>query len=123
ARRRCASTSGCWGSEVATNQRLQRVRGTMFVTDNHRYRQRMVERRRGHLWWKILLALLLVVVMAAVAGYWYMRPLLLTGTGYAAHNACAVANISERTDPAEDLPPNPLVPYLRTSTGDGSVTA
>lgn len=99
------------------------MRGTMFVTDNHRYRQRMVERRRGHLWWKILLALLLVVVMAAVAGYWYMRPLLLTGTGYAAHNACAVANISERTDPAEDLPPNPLVPYLRTSTGDGSVTA
>lgn len=83
----------------------------------------MAERRRGRLWWKILLALVLVVVIALVAVYWYMRPLLLTGTGYAAHNACAVTNISDRTDPENDLPPNPLVPYLRTSADDGSVTA
>lgn len=83
----------------------------------------MVERRRGRLWWKIPLALVLVLVVALVAVYWYLRPLLLTGTGYAAHNACAVTNISDRTDPSLDLPPNPLVPYLRTSTGDGSVTA
>ncbi|GAB3811625.1 serine hydrolase [Tessaracoccus terricola] len=83
----------------------------------------MVERRRGRLWWKILLALVLVVVTALVAVYWYMRPLLLTGTGYAAHNACAVTHVSDRTDPENDLPPNPLVPYLRTTSDDGSVTA
>jgi CubicO group peptidase (beta-lactamase class C family) len=45
------------------------------------------------------------------------RPLLETGTGYAAHNACAVAFVAERpaTSAADDLPPNPLVPLLRTS--------
>ncbi|MCA1782677.1 MAG: serine hydrolase domain-containing protein [Dermatophilaceae bacterium] len=72
----------------------------------------------------ILLGLLGLVVVGVVAAYWYARPLLLTGTGYAAHNACALAELSGRSDPATDLPPNPLVPYLRTSTGeDGSVTA
>lgn len=73
---------------------------------------------------RILIGLLALVVVAVVAGYWYARPLLLTGTGYAAHNACALAELSARTDAATDLPPNPLVPYLRTSTNeDGSVTA
>jgi CubicO group peptidase (beta-lactamase class C family) len=73
---------------------------------------------------RILLGLLALVVVAVVAGYWYVRPLLLTGTGYAAHNACALAELAGRTDADSDLPPNPLVPYLRTSThGDGSVTA
>ncbi len=28
------------------------------------------------------------LVVALLGGYWYERPLLLTGTGYAAHNAC-----------------------------------
>lgn len=62
----------------------------------------------------------LVVVLAAalVAAYWYARPLLLTGTGYAAHNACALKELSGRTDAASDLPSNPLVPYLRTSVAD-----
>ncbi len=57
----------------------------------------------------------LVLVIAVVAGYWYIRPLLLTGTGYAAHNACALKFVAGRDDAAADLPPNPLVPYLRTS--------
>ncbi len=75
-------------------------------------------RRRG---WRILrrllLAVVVLVVLALVGGYWYARPLLLTGTGYAAHNDCAIRAITGRTDPATDLPPNPLVPYLRTSQG------
>lgn len=62
-----------------------------------------------------------VSVAAATGGYWYARPLLLTGTGYAAHNACAVTNVAGRDDPDADLPPNPLVPYLRTRT-DGAAT-
>ncbi|MFW2380393.1 MAG: serine hydrolase domain-containing protein [Acidimicrobiales bacterium] len=73
---------------------------------------------------RVLLGLLVFVIVALVAGYWYQRPLLLTGTGYAAHNACAVENISERTDPEKDLPPNPLVPWLRwNSSDDGSTKA
>lgn len=84
----------------------------------------MVERRRGRLWWKILLAPVLVLVIALVAVYWYLRPLLLTGTGYAAHNACATTFISGRDNPEADLPPNPLVPYLTVEIrDDGSATA
>ncbi|HQR28208.1 MAG TPA: serine hydrolase [Nocardioides sp.] len=73
---------------------------------------------------RILVGLLLLVVVALVAGYWYERPLLLTGTGYAAHNACAVEHVAGRDDPEDDLPPNPLVPYLRTKdVGDDGVQA
>ena len=79
--------------------------------------------RRRRLAVRILAAVLAVLAVALVGGYWYERPLLLTGTGYAAHNACAVTKIAGRTDPATDLPPNPLVPYLRTSPDAGSVRA
>lgn len=59
---------------------------------------------------------LLVVLLAALGGgYWYASPLLLTGTGYAAHNACALQLLALRLDTRTDLPPNPLVPYLRTT--------
>ncbi len=68
---------------------------------------------------RIWVGLLAVVLAAGVGGYWYARPLLLTGTGYAAHNACALISVAGRqgaaTDPLPldaDLPPNPLVPYL-----------
>jgi len=71
---------------------------------------------------KILAALLGLVMIALVAGYWYERPLLLTGTGYAAHNACAVTKVAGRTNPAVDLPPNPLVPYLRESSSGDELT-
>ncbi len=70
---------------------------------------------------RILAGLLLALLVAGVAGYWYERPLLLTGTGYAAHNACALENIAGRDDPTQDLPPNPLVPVLRSKT-EGSET-
>jgi CubicO group peptidase (beta-lactamase class C family) len=69
---------------------------------------------------RILATAAVVVLVALVAGYWYERPLLLTGTGYAAHNACAVTKVAGRTNPEADLPPNPLVPYLRSSSDDGS---
>ncbi|WP_062385737.1 serine hydrolase domain-containing protein [Demequina iriomotensis] len=63
------------------------------------------------------------VAVALTAGYWYERPLLVTGTGYAAHNACALDVIAGRDDAASDLPPNPLVPVLRTRvTDDGAAT-
>ena len=61
-----------------------------------------------------MVALLLVVLSGGV--YVWQRPLLLTGTGYAAHNACALEAVAGRGDPEDDLPPNPLVPVLRTST-------
>ena len=69
-----------------------------------------------------LVALLLLVLVVAVGGYWYERPLLLTGTGYAAHNACALEGIAGRSDPADDLPSNPLVPILRTKQTDDGAT-
>lgn len=61
-----------------------------------------------------------VLLVAGIAGYWYLRPLLRTGTGYAAHNLCAVTNLAGRDDAAADLPPNALVPYLTPwQGGDG----
>ncbi len=64
---------------------------------------------------KLLLGLVLTLLVVAIGAYWWQRPLLLTATGYAAHNACAVERLAGRTDPADDLPPNPLVPLLSTS--------
>ena len=62
----------------------------------------------------IVVAILVLVLIAAFTGvYLWQQPILLTGTGYAAHNACAVTGVAGRDDPATDLPPNPLVPYLQ----------
>ncbi|MGJ3508284.1 serine hydrolase domain-containing protein [Enemella sp. A6] len=68
------------------------------------------------------LVLLGVLVLAVVGGFWYVRPLLLTGTGYAAHNACALAHLADR-DHNSDLPPNPLVPHLRVSLSRDGASA
>ena len=62
-----------------------------------------------------------MLLVALVGGYWYERPLLRTGTGYAAHNACALDHLAGRSDAQTDLPQNPLVPYLRSSA-EGDVT-
>ena len=71
---------------------------------------------------RVLVGVVVLAVVGGVAGYWYARPLLLTGTGYAAHNACALTHLADR--PAgEDLPPNPLVPYLRTAATDDGARA
>jgi CubicO group peptidase (beta-lactamase class C family) len=70
-----------------------------------------------------------LLVLAGVGGLLaggvlYARPLLETGTGYAAHNACAVALLAGRGEAAaDDLPPNPLVPFLRTSVDDSAGSA
>ena len=72
---------------------------------------------------RILLVVLGLIVVALVAGYWWQRPLLLTGTGYAAHNACALDTIAGRSHPEDDLPPNPLVPLLRSSTDPDGATS
>ncbi|MBB1030424.1 serine hydrolase [Dietzia sp. SLG310A2-38A2] len=65
-----------------------------------------------------VVAVLVLLIAAVVAlGTWY-RPMLLTGTGYAAHNACAIHFLTGRDDPETDLPPNPLVPLLRTEIDD-----
>ncbi|QWC84350.1 beta-lactamase family protein [Nocardioidaceae bacterium] len=70
----------------------------------------------------VLIAVGLLVVVL-VGGYWYARPLLLTGTGYAAHNACALQFLADRDDPERDLPDNPLIPVLRTSVDETGATA
>ncbi len=72
-----------------------------------------------HVLSRILLLVLVVVLVALVGGYLYAKPLLFTGSGYAAHNACAVTFVAGRSDPAGDLPPNPLVAYLRTDVQPG----
>ena len=71
---------------------------------------------------RVALLALGAVAAAAVGAGAYARPLLETGTGYAAHNACAVTHVAGRGADAadDDLPPNPLVPLLRTSVDDAS---
>lgn len=70
-----------------------------------------------------VVAVLALILIAAFTGvYLWQQPILLTGTGYAAHNACAVTEVAGRDDPATDLPPNPLVPYLEVS-GAGDPTS
>jgi CubicO group peptidase (beta-lactamase class C family) len=82
----------------------------------------MARRSVGRVVRRVLLVLVLLLVVGLVGGYWYERPLLLTGTGYAAHNACAVEQLAGRDDPSADLPDNPLVPVLRTSSSKDRVT-
>lgn len=72
---------------------------------------------------RVALVLLLIVVAGLVGGYWYERGVILTGNGYAAHNACAVTEIAGRDNPDEDLTANPLKPLLRTKVEDGVATA
>lgn len=83
----------------------------------------MTQTKRATLRNRILLGIVGVLVVALVAGYWYMRPLLMTGTGYAAHNACALHFISDRDDHETDLPPNPIVPVLRATIDEDAGTA
>jgi len=71
---------------------------------------------------KILLIVLVVIIVVLVGGYTYERPLLVTGTGYAAHNACAVRLIAGRDDPSQDLPGNPIRPLLKTDASKSSAT-
>lgn len=70
----------------------------------------------------VVVAVLVLVLIAAFAGvYRWQQPILLTGTGYAAHNACAITEVTGRDDPESDLPSNPLLPYVQVS-GEGDPT-
>ncbi len=69
---------------------------------------------------RVLAVLLVLVIAGAIGGYLYARPLIATGTGYAAHNTCAVSLVAGRDDPEDDLPPNPLVPYLTGYVNQGA---
>lgn len=80
----------------------------------------MTRRRKALIAVVAVLALLIAAVVAV--GAWY-RPMLLTGTGYAAHNACALHYLVGRQDPETDLPPNPLVPVMQTSIDEENGTA
>ncbi|WP_062464012.1 serine hydrolase domain-containing protein [Demequina soli] len=71
----------------------------------------------------IVIASVATLAVGVTAAYWYERPMLLTGTGYAAHNACALHAIAGRDDAADDLPPNPLVPVLSTKLTDDGTAA
>lgn len=65
---------------------------------------------------RLALGIAITVLLLLVGGVVYARPLLVTGTGYAAHNACAITFLTDRGTDAhpDDLPDNPLVPLLRT---------
>jgi CubicO group peptidase (beta-lactamase class C family) len=74
---------------------------------------------------RVVLGVIGVLVLLVAAGLLYARPILLTATGYAAHNACAVELLVGRgaDASADDLPPNPLVPLLRTTVDASSGSA
>jgi CubicO group peptidase (beta-lactamase class C family) len=80
-------------------------------------------RLRGRLWIRIVGGVVALAMIGAIAAYWWVRPLLRTGTGYAAHNACALDSIAHRTPLTADLPPNPLVPYLHVDADSGGYRA
>ena len=70
-----------------------------------------------------VLGVLLAVLVAGVA--WYLRPIAPIATGYAAQIVCGAVHLQDRTVEAgmDDLPANPLVPFLRVEAGDGDVRA
>lgn len=71
----------------------------------------------------IAAAIVVVVVLAVGTGvYRWQRPMILTATGYAAHNACAVAEIAGRDNAARDLPPNPLESFTRWGDDESDAT-
>ncbi|MCE5291213.1 MAG: beta-lactamase family protein [Nocardiaceae bacterium] len=72
---------------------------------------------------RVVVVVVLLAVIGLVGGYWYERPVMFTGSGYAAHSACATVITAHRDNPRDDLPPDPLSILLRLSYGDQSVTA
>lgn len=65
-----------------------------------------------------------VVVLLAGGVAWYLGPIAPVATGYAAKTTCSGVFVGGRDDAhvAQDVPPNPLVPLLRTTVDDRSVT-
>lgn len=74
---------------------------------------------------KVVLGLVVLVALLVGGAAWYLGPIAPIATGYAAKTACSAVFVSDRSleDGLGDLPPNPLVPLLRTERDDseGSV--
>lgn len=75
----------------------------------------------------VLVAVVAVAVLPVGGATWYLRPIAPIATGYAAKTVCSGHFVSGRPADAvlDDLPDNPLVPYLRTAADDtvGTVSA
>lgn len=69
----------------------------------------------------VLVAVLALLALLAGGVAWYLGPIAPIATGYAAKTLCSGVFVSERPveEVMDDLPDNPLVPFLRTSV-DGS---
>ncbi len=65
-----------------------------------------------------------VVLVVVVGAGLYLRPIAPVATGYAAQITCGGALLAGRSveSASADLPANPLVPFLRTSVDQDSVT-
>jgi CubicO group peptidase (beta-lactamase class C family) len=62
-----------------------------------------------------MLAAALGGALLLAGALWLVGPMLRSGTGFAAHTDCAVRFLAGRGAALRDIPPNPLVPLLRTS--------
>jgi CubicO group peptidase (beta-lactamase class C family) len=76
---------------------------------------------------KVLLGVVVLLALVVGGAVWYLRPIAPIATGYAAKTVCSAHFLSGRpvADGQGDLPPNPLVPLLRTETdtSEGTVRA
>jgi CubicO group peptidase (beta-lactamase class C family) len=64
---------------------------------------------------KLVLGVVVALLLAAIGVVLYLGPIAPIATGYAAKVACSAVFVAERDldDAMGDLPPNPLVPFLR----------
>lgn len=73
---------------------------------------------------KVLLGVVVLLALLVGGVAWYLGPIAPIATGYAAKTVCSATFVSDRTveDALDDLPPNPLVPLLRTNRDDSEGT-
>ncbi len=66
---------------------------------------------------KLVLGIVVALLLAAIGVVVYLGPIAPIATGYAAKVTCSAIFVSDRDleDALGDLPPNPLVPFLRVS--------
>jgi CubicO group peptidase (beta-lactamase class C family) len=76
---------------------------------------------------KLVLGVVVALLLAAIGVVVYLGPIAPIATGYAAKVACSAVFVAERDldDALGDLPPNPLVPFLRVreDRSEGTVRA
>ncbi len=73
---------------------------------------------------RVLLVVVAVLVVALAGLALYLRPIAPVATGYAAKVTCSGHFVAGRSveDAAGDLPPNPLVPLLRTDVDEDAAS-